>query len=334
MSASISKGTINPSNSKFGSIPQTNPVKQILKQSLSVIITSSIIVKALCVCCFLGYIFSYYESLMSFFSIVPGLLLPPRFHLWTLITYSFMEDSFFDLFVDWFTILLFSKMLEPLWGTIECIQFYFIVTISVAISTVGIYYVAFALSFNELFLFNIYIHGLGGLLGAFTVAIKQTMPDTIILNASLVRLRQDHLPLLTITVALLTFFIRLNEFSYVIMITLGVFIGWIYLRFFQKHKNGSRGDSSNNFIFASLFPSRVQPVVAIVANTIFNLFVKLKICKPVQKRYNLASTTTTSTTTNAHNGNTQSHIVINLPKIDNSDAERRRYLIKTFLFVF
>ena len=44
--------------------------------------------------------------------------------------------------------------------------------------------------------------------------------------------------------------------------------------------------------------------------------VKLKICKPTPKRYNISST----------NGNSQSHITITIPLVnsDNSDAERRR----------
>ncbi len=66
----------------------------------------------------------------------------------------------------------------------------------------------------------------------------------------------------------------------------------------------------------SFFPSQIQPFVAILSNTIFNLLVKLKICKPLAKRYNISNS----------NGNSQSHITITIPLVntDNSDAERRR----------
>lgn len=61
--------------------------------------------------------------------------------------------------------------------------------------------------------------------------------------------------------------------------------------------------------------------MAIIANTIFNLLVKIKICKQPPKRYNINSASTGS-------GNTsQSHITITIPlvkNVDNSDAERRR----------
>lgn len=86
---------------------------------------------------------------------------------------------------------------------------------------------------------------------------------------------------------------------------------------------------SNYFNFdKSLFPGQIQPFVAILANTIFNILVRLKICKAQPKRYNVASSTFGSSSTQSSN---QSHITITIPLVtqnnsttDNSDAERRR----------
>lgn len=94
------------------------------------------------------------------------------------------------------------------------------------------------------------MHGLGGLLGSFTVAMKQVMPDSILLDFSFLRLKQDNLPLLLIFISLLVYLFGLTDLTYVLMMTFGVFYGWIYLRFFQKHNNGTRGDSSSSFVFA------------------------------------------------------------------------------------
>lgn len=213
-------------------------------------------------------------------------------------------------------------MLEPLWGALECIKFYFIITILVAVSTAFFYFFAFAFSFQENLLFNISIHGLGGLLGGFSVAIKQIMPDTIIINANFIRIRQDLLPMILILFAALLYLIGFTDLTYLVMLSFGVFIGWIYLRFFQIHKNGTRGDSSSTFVFASFFPSQIQPFVAIVSNTIFNLLVKIKVCKKPPKRYNVNNSNTIGA------GGPQSHVTITLPLvnagIENSDAERRR----------
>jgi membrane associated rhomboid family serine protease len=221
-----------------------------LQQSLGVILNSSVIFKAFCLALIVGYLATFKENITPYVAVVPGKLLPPNFFLWTLITHSFIEYRIIELITDWFIILLYSKMLEPLWGTIECLQFYFIITISVAVSTAFFYIVAFAMTFEENVLFNISIHGLGGLLGALSVAIKQVMPDTIIVDVSFIRIKQDNLPLLLILVSFLVYLVNLTDFTYVVMLSSGVYYGWIYLRFFQKHKNGSRGDSSSTFVFA------------------------------------------------------------------------------------
>lgn len=94
------------------------------------------------------------------------------------------------------------------------------------------------------------MHGLGGLLGAFTVAMKQVMPDSILLDFSFLRLKQDNLPLLLILISLIVYLFSLTDLTYVLMISFGVLYGWTYLRFFQKHNNGTRGDSSSTFVFA------------------------------------------------------------------------------------
>ena len=73
--------------------------------------------------------------------------------------------------------------------------------------------------------------------------------------------------------------------------------------------------------FLSFFPSQIQPFIAIFSNTIFNLLVKIKICKQPPKRYNVSSSV-------AGIAGSQSQITINLPLvnagIENADAERRR----------
>ena len=219
-------------------------------QSLAVILNSSVIFKAFCLALLVGYLATFKENATPYISVVPGKLLPPNFFLWTLVTHSFVEYRIIELITDWFIVLLFSKMLEPLWGTLECLQFYFIITITVAVSTAFFYFVAFAATFKEFLLFNISVHGMGGLLGALSVAIKQVMPDTIIVDMSFLRIKQNNLPLLLILVAFVVYLISLTDFTYVVMLSSGVYYGWVYLRFFQKHKNGTRGDSSSTFVFA------------------------------------------------------------------------------------
>lgn len=66
-----------------------------------------------------------------------------------------------------------------------------------------------------------------------------------------------------------------------------------------------------------------------MSNTIFNLLVKIKICKKPPKRYNVSGSNTIGT------GGSQSHVTITLPLvnagIENTDAERRRFKFKLIL---
>ncbi len=61
----------------------------------------------------------------------------------------------------------------------------------------------------------------------------------------------------------------------------------------------------------SFFPSIISPIISIFANTIFELFVKIKLCKPFAKKYNVASS---------------SSITITIPGPEAADADRRRFV--------
>lgn len=127
-----------------------------VKQLVSVVINSSVIFKSFSVAILLGYILSHQPSLNDYLSVVPGKLLPPNLYVWTLLTHSFVEYKFIELLADWFILLLFTKMLEPMWGRLECLRFYFIMTASVALTIAFVYFTLFALTFDELMLFNRY----------------------------------------------------------------------------------------------------------------------------------------------------------------------------------
>jgi membrane associated rhomboid family serine protease len=221
-----------------------------LRQYLSSALRSTWMVKIFGLGMLLGFLISFKSELVESMSVIPGKLLPPNFYLWTLATHSFIEFHLINLLSNCAIMLLYSTMIEPLWGTRECLQFYFIVTTAVALLTGLCYYVAFAVTFNEKFIFSVYIHGIGGFLGGFTVAIKQIMPDTIILNASLVRIKQNHIPNIALYIAVILYMLNLIGFVFVLMLANGIFVSWVYLRFFQKHKNGTRGDASATFVFA------------------------------------------------------------------------------------
>jgi hypothetical protein len=63
----------------------------------------------------------------------------------------------------------------------------------------------------------------------------------------------------------------------------------------------------------SFFPPPISPIISVFANTIFEILVKIKLCKPFVKKYNVTSS---------------SSIAITIPGPDAADAERRRFVVK------
>jgi hypothetical protein len=70
---------------------------------------------------------------------------------------------------------------------------------------------------------------------------------------------------------------------------LGLLASWSYLRFYKRQPDltgtstdgrGIKGDASETFAFACLFPDVMQPPIAFVSDQIYALLVALKICTP------------------------------------------------------
>merc|ERR1712029_825792 len=91
----------------------------------------------------------------------------------------------------------------------------------------------------------------------------------------------------------------------------GLIVSWVYLRFYQVHSNGSKGDTAESFSFATLFPNVLQPGVSVISNTIFSIFVRCKVCRKPVRRYDVGAPT---------------GITISLPGAESQDAERRRQI--------
>lgn len=258
------------------------------------------------------YALSFSSAAIDAFCVRPGLLLPPKFRIWTIATHSFMETHWWHALVDIIIINLYGKLLEPLWGTIEMINFYLLVNTVAGVATFFIYVMLYGLTFDPSFLFEIRIHGLPGYIAAFSVAVKQIMPDHVLLNLPLGKIRNRHVPILVLLLAIIVNIFGGVSGTYPWLFGMGLLTSWTYLRFYQKHNNKTTGDSADHFMFASFFPEPISPFVAVVANTFFSLLVRMNICKRQVHRYNLA----------APSGS----ITVSLPGTNAEDAERRRQI--------
>lgn len=159
------------------------------------------------------------------------------------------------------------------------------------------------------------------------------MPDHVVVRTPLGKLSNRNVPLTASLLTVILYLVGLLEGSYPTMFILGVLISWIYLRFYQRHSNGSRGDMADNFTFAryeerplqhpvlsnafcvsSFFPTVLQPPVEAFSSGMYNLLVRLKICNKAVRKYDVSAPTS---------------ITISIPGADNQDADRRRYLKRT-----
>lgn len=222
-----------------------------LKQQFTAALgNSSVVVKSLCVALTAGYLLSFSKGAVGALTVIPGNVLPPNFWYWTYLTHSVIEAHIWNVIIDVVVVVLYGKLLEPLWGAKEMLIFYLVVTVLVAVTSTFIYFIVFLVARNPNFLFDTHLSGLAGYLGAFAVAVKQIMPDLVLVNSPFGKLRNKHIPLWLLVFAIIARLIGIEDGPYPIMFGMGIVTSWVYLRFYQKHSNGNRGDLAESFSFA------------------------------------------------------------------------------------
>ncbi|XP_044753705.1 transmembrane protein 115 [Coccinella septempunctata] len=267
-------------------------------------------VKTICGIVIFSYCLSFSDDAVRVISVTPGLLMPPGFWLWTAFTFCFLEIYFWEVLVDIVTVGLCGKLIEPLWGQMEMLSFFAIVNFGVAVITTIFYMVLFAFTSNDELLFEVHIHGLAGYLAGVSVAVKQIMPDLVIVKTPLGKLSNKNVPLSVFFVSLICWLVGFLDGTYPVMFLSGLIVSWIYLRFYQKHSNGTRGDMADCFTFASFLPNVIQPPVMVISNSIHSILVNIGLCQKVVRRYDIANPTG----------------VMIIPGNDQHDAERRRQI--------
>ncbi|XP_018336452.1 transmembrane protein 115 isoform X2 [Agrilus planipennis] len=268
-------------------------------------------IQLVCVVVIIGYCLSFSKEAVKVLSVTPGYLMPSSFWLWTVFTFWFLELHFWEVLVDIVTVGLCGKLIEPLWGQFEMLLFFAIVNFGVAILSTIFYYINYMCTFDPDILFTIHIHGLAGYIAGVSVAVKQIMPDLILIKTPLGKLSNRNVPLSVFFTSLLLWIMGLLEGTYPTMFLSGLIVSWVYLRFYQRHSNGSRGDMADYFTFASFFPNVVQPPIAVISNTTYGALVKIGLCKKVVRRFDMANPT---------------GVTVSIPGVDQHDMERRRQI--------
>ncbi len=211
---------------------------------------SSVVVKFVCIAVLSCYFITFSESALRALAVTPGNVLPPNFWVWTYFTHSFVETHIWIVIVDIAVVVLYGKLLEPLWGAFEMLVFYLVVNLSVAVFSTFSYLIIYLVSRDPDFLFETHVHGLAGYVAGFAVAVKQVMPEHVLVNSPFGKLRNKHIPAIMLVLAFLVRLVGGVDGPYPIMFGWGLVVSWVYLRFYQKHSNGNRGDMADSFNFA------------------------------------------------------------------------------------
>ncbi|KAJ8945131.1 hypothetical protein NQ318_001596 [Aromia moschata] len=194
----------------------------------------------------------------------------------------------------------------------EMLTFFAIVNFGVAVITTACYFILYCCTFNTEYLFTVHIHGLAGYIAGVSVAVKQIMPDLVIIKTPFGKLSNRNIPLTVSFLSVIFKLVGLLDGTYPSMFFSGLLVSWVYLRFYQKHTNGSRGDMADYFTFASFFPNVIQPPIAVLSNSIHSGLVRIGICRKVVRKFDIANPT---------------GITVSVPGgTDQHDMERRRQI--------
>ncbi|KER27301.1 hypothetical protein T265_05626 [Opisthorchis viverrini] len=164
-------------------------------------------------------------------------------------------------------------------GWCEMLKFCAVVNLTTAFSTMCFLFLGYAITFDTELLFSEKICGFIPLLGGLTVVTRQTMGGKLLVNFPLGNIRYKHIPFISVVFAALLALLGITGRVSFMMFATGILVAWVYLRFFQRHSNGIVGDLADTFTFSGFFPNHLEPPVAILANTTFNLLLRLKLCR-------------------------------------------------------
>ncbi|KAI1287339.1 Transmembrane protein [Halotydeus destructor] len=229
------------------------------------------------------------SALVKWCTLNPGYVLSPWHWPWATVsvfTYAFIELYLYQVVLDIAIISLSTTLIEPLWGKKELFQFFLVINFFVAVLTMSHYIMIYAVKGDAVYLYGVKIYGLSGYLSAISVTAKQLMPDSVIVSTAYGKMKNDNVPLTGLLSALVLYLLNLISGMSVICCLYGLLTAWVYLRFVQFHPtNGTRGDLSDSFSFATFFPNVLQPPVALISNTIYQFLVKIHVCSERSRQY-------------------------------------------------
>uniref|UniRef100_A0A183BPE0 Transmembrane protein n=1 Tax=Globodera pallida TaxID=36090 RepID=A0A183BPE0_GLOPA len=214
-----------------------------------------------------------------------------RLHLWRLITNLFVETNLIVMVWSVYCFHQFILYIQPNWPLVEVLKYAAIAQFgslfAMVICTLCLY--AFTGLITPFYLAP--ISGTSALAMAALIALKQFIPDTVLLTTPTGRLKNGHLPFASVLCASALWLFGLLRGTVPFQQIFSAQISWTYLRFFQSRGGMPEpmvGDRSDHFTWASLFPRRAQPLAALLGRLVFRTLRRLGVLRRVLRSEQLA----------------------------------------------
>ncbi|KAF2070929.1 hypothetical protein CYY_007753 [Polysphondylium violaceum] len=243
---------------------------------------------------FIGLVF---PSSAEYLTINAAYIVPPYFFLWTFFTAGLFDTKIISGIINIIILLFSGQYLEPIWGSQEFLKFIAVVNFFSGLFTFIFYLFGYILIGNENFLYRTYVCGFSGIILAFSVALKQLIPEQEF-QFFFITLRIKYLASLLVLLNILFSLLGIQSRS-LPFVLFGFLISWVYLRFYQK-KGGVRGDLNESFSFATFFPDPIQQPVKVLSNIVYQILLKIRLC-PVGDSSILPTTTSNSNNNLSYN---------------------------------
>ncbi|KAI4385734.1 hypothetical protein MLD38_003729 [Melastoma candidum] len=199
---------------------------------------------------------------LSYLALIPARTIP---FAWNLITAGYIEQTIYGVVISTVGLLLMGKMLEPVWSSREFLKFIFIVNF---LTSLWVFVTAIILYYGTTKESYLYmpLSGFHGVLAGFLVGVKQIFSDQ---ELPFLKLKAKWLPSILLLLAGISSFFTAEPATYLPTLCFGTYMGWIYLRYWQKKPEIKfKGDPGDDFSFSSFFPEFLRPVIDPIA-TIF-----------------------------------------------------------------
>lgn len=230
-------------------------------------------------CLTIGFLIGFIRPILHVLILFPINIF--HLHVWRLATCLLVETNFIAYLYTAYCTQKFMNYIIPNWKSIEIMKYLLIVHLTTVFSIILLSLMLLIfLQYWDMF-YQIPIYGLLHFDSAFLIALKQFLPDTVVITTPLGRIKNWHLPVLSVCCSVILWLIGGIRGTVTLQLIIGLQTGWSYLRFIQPHPENNEvcGDDSEHFTWSSLFPKSVQPFASVIGRLAFRLLTKTGLCR-------------------------------------------------------